>query len=505
MWFLFRLLVRVVIALAIVTVTIILVRPQKYRRNSTILEHPLAASYWRPLIIGKILPRFGGLHYGPLRIARNPGDRDMTKKLVSAVTCKIGRQVCGAFAGAIALGATPAIAGGIYLTEIGSPYSLGTASSGNVTNYRVADAVWTNPAGMTGIDGSEMLVGVQVLIPKVEFESTLAEAGGDDGGNAGAVAAIPSFFYVRPLNERWRFGLSMVAPFGGGFDFGDNFVGRYAVEEIVLQGVALSPSLAYKVNDKVSIGFGASITYTLMEMDIAINQSAVGAPDGQVKLEEATDLGFQPFVGLQWHYSDNGVFGLVYRAEMEVDLEGDLSIIDLALPLTPQSSFNMGWDNAQLLEIGIRHRLSDEWTLTVNADWEDWSAFGQNVLSINDAPTGPVVVTIDRNWKDTYKFGVGATRELGNGTIIAFGAAYDTSPVDDADRTIDLPSDEQLRLSFAWGRNVGGRSAWGIGATWLFLGDGKVDQVAGGQRFVGEFDKNWILFVGGMYQRRFGR
>jgi long-chain fatty acid transport protein len=358
---------------------------------------------------------------------------------------------------------------------------------------------------MTGIDGPKMLVGLQLLVPKMEFKSTLAEAGGDDGGNAGAVAAIPSFFYVRPLNERWRFGLSMVAPFGGGFDFGDNFVGRYGVEEIILQGVALSPSFGYKVNDKVSIGFGASITYSIMEMDIAINQSAVGAPDGQVKLEDATDLGYQPFVGLQWQYSDDGLFGLVYRAEMEVDLEGDLRVLDLALPLMPQGTFNMAWDNPQLLEIGIRHRLSDEWTLTANANWEDWSAFGRSVLTVNDAPMGPVVVPIDRNWKDTYKFGVGAIRELSNGTRFALGAAYDTSPVDDADRTIDLPSDEQLRLSFAWGRDTGGRSSWGIGATILWLGDGKVDQVAGGQRFVGEFDKNWILFVGGMYQRRFGR
>jgi len=397
------------------------------------------------------------------------------------------------------------MAGGLYLSEVGSPNSLGTASSANVTNRNVADAAWTNPAGMTGIDEPVMLAGLQVLIPQVEFESTVAEAGGEDGGNAGAVAAIPSFFYVRPLNERWRFGLSMVAPFGGGFDFGDNFVGRYGVEEITLQGLAVSPSVGYRINDKVSIGFGASITYTIMEMDIAINQSSIGAPDGQVKLEDATDIGVQPFVGLQWQYSDNGTFGLVYRAEMEVDLEGDLRITDLALPLMPQSTFNMAWDNAQLLEIGIRHRLSDEWTLTANADWEDWSAFKQNVLSINDAPMGPVVVTLDRRWKDTYKVGIGAFRQLSNGTIFAFGAAYDTSPVNDADRTIDLPTDEQIRLSFAWSREVRGKSAWGIGATWLWLGDGKVDQVAGGERFAGEFDKNWILFVGGMYNRRFGR
>lgn len=235
--------------------------------------------------------------------------------------------------------ASPAIAGGLYLTEIGSPNSLGTASSGNVTNHRMADAAWTNPAGMTGIEGPEMLVGLQLLLPKTEFESTVAEAGGDDGGNAGAIAAIPSFFYVKPLNEDWRFGLSMVAPFGGGFDFGEDFVGRYAVQEITLQGLAVSPSLGYRLSDTVSIGFGASVIYTIMEMDIAINQSTLGAADGQVNLEDATDTGVQPFVGLQWQYSDKGSLGIVYRAEMEIDLEGDLRVNNLALPLTPQSSF----------------------------------------------------------------------------------------------------------------------------------------------------------------------
>ena len=121
------------------------------------------------------------------------------------------------------LGLPVAHAGGIYLSEIGSPNSLGTAASGNVTNRDIADSAWTNPAGMTGIDEAQMLTGLQVLVPKTEFESTVAEAGGGDGGNAGQTAAIPSFFYVRPINDDWRFGLSMVAPFGGGFDFGDVF------------------------------------------------------------------------------------------------------------------------------------------------------------------------------------------------------------------------------------------------------------------------------------------
>ena len=409
------------------------------------------------------------------------------------------------FAGcALLLASGTSGAGGIYLSEIGSPNSLGTASSGNVTNRELPDASWTNPAGMTGLDEASMLVGLQVLFPSVEFESEIAEAGGSDGGNAGEIAAIPSFFYARPLNEKWSFGFSLVAPFGGGFDFGEDFVGRYTVQEIVLQGVALSPSLGYRINDALSIGFGASITYTLMEMEFAINQAAVSVPDGKVELKEATDIGVQPFVGLQWQYSDRGTFGLVYRAEMEVDLEGDLVVRDLFLPLEPQSSFNMAWDNAQLLEIGIRQQLNDRWTLTANANWEDWSAFSDNVLTINDVPNGPLVQTLERNWDDTYKVGFGFIRSQDNGTYMAFGASYDSSPVDTENRTVDLPTDEQFRLSFAYGRDRG-KSGWAVGATWLWMGEGRVDTTAQGVRYAGEFKDNSILFVGATYLRRFGR
>ena len=36
----------------------------------------------------------------------------------------------------------------------------------------------------------------------------------------------------------------------------------------------------------------------------------------------------------------------------------------------PQSAFSTAWGNPQVLEIGILHRLADEWTLTASADWE---------------------------------------------------------------------------------------------------------------------------------------
>lgn len=405
----------------------------------------------------------------------------------------------------VILSATAAQAGGFYLTEIGTPSSLGTASAGNVTNNVGADASWTNPAGMAGLEDSTIFLGFQVLVPKIEFESSNATAGGDDGGNAGAVAAIPSFFWVTPIADRWRFGLSLVAPFGGGFEFGDDFVGRYAVTELTLSGLSLSPAVSYEVNDKVSIGAGVSIIYSAFEMDIAVNNDLLplappGSPDGLASIDDADDIGFQGYLGLQWAYSDGGRFGVVYRSEMDVELEGDVSITGLRSPLLAPSRENQltfEWDNPQLIEVGIRQRLSDHWTLVANLDWEDWSAFAENTLTIQSGPAGnPIVAPIDRNWKDTYKFGIGAGHRKGK-QLFAFGIAYDTSPVDDEDRTMDLPSDEQFRMSFVWGRDQGGRVDWAVAGTALWLGDGKLDQEAQDEHFAGEFDSNWMLFLGG--------
>jgi long-chain fatty acid transport protein len=187
---------------------------------------------------------------------------------------------------------------------------------------------------------------------------------------------------------------------------------------------------------------------------------------------------------------------------MNTELDGDLSITGLAVPLEPQTEVTFEWDNPQLIEVGIRQPLSDTWTLVANADWEDWSAFADNVLTVSDAPAGPVVAPLDRRWSGTYKIGAGGIYRKGEQRL-GFGVSYDSSPVDDEDRTLDLPSDQQLRFGFAWGRDQGDKYDWGLGTTLLWLGNGKIDQENQGVRFAGEFDQNLLFFVGATIRRIF--
>jgi long-chain fatty acid transport protein len=126
------------------------------------------------------------------------------------------KTACGFLLSMVAwLSAQPATAAGFYIPEVGSPASLGTGGVANPTNTFGADAAWTNPAGMTGLKRDQIFSGVQAVIPRVEFDSSTATAGGSDGGNAGNTVLIPSLFYVNKVNDRTRLGISLVAPMGG--------------------------------------------------------------------------------------------------------------------------------------------------------------------------------------------------------------------------------------------------------------------------------------------------
>ena len=407
-------------------------------------------------------------------------------------------------AGAFCLLAVPVVpAAGFYVPEVGTPSSLGTGGVGNPTNTYAADAAWTNPAGMTALQDDEILAGLQVILPKTKFDSSIATAGGSDGGNAGVVAGVPSFFYVNKVSDQLRLGFSVTGPLGGGLDYGDDFVGRYSTISAQLAGLALSPSLAWQVNDRLSLGAGVSIMYTLFNEEIAINPNLVptgNGQDGKLKIEDATDWSYQPFLGLTYAFSDRALLGVVYRAEMDTDLEGDVKTSNLP-GVIGADSIDISWDNPQWLEAGLSFKLDDKNTLFLNAGWQEWSKFSKNTLAFSGGLLNPAA-TVDRNWDNTWHGGIAFKHENGaHGTSLGF--SYESSPVDDNHRTFDLPMDEIFKGSFSYFWQGKKNLDFALGGTLYLVGDASVDQTSQGVRAKGKFDTNYILFLGGTLKYTF--
>ncbi len=391
-------------------------------------------------------------------------------------------------------------AAGLYISEIASPASVGTAGVFNVVNTIEASSAFTNPAGMTGLEGDQMLGGLQLAIPEVRFDSSIATAGGSDGGNAGETIVIPGFFWVKELTDQWKFGLSVIAPLGGGVDYGDNFVGRYQTTDASLQGIGISPSAGYKLNDKTSIGFGVTAHYQIFELGVAVNRPGP-LSDGKVDIEDATDWGFQPFFGLTHQINDRLLLGFVYRGEFDMDLEGDLEFSNTGPLLNILSSkvdeAALGLDYAEAYNLGFKYKYRDDLTLFFSVNYETWSDFSENRIDIQG---GAVSATIDRNWDDTWGIGFAFARKLSDDRAFTFGVAYDGSAVDDDDRTADLPVDEQFKFALGWVKETPNRKR-SLGFTYIDLGDGKIDQTTQGVRFKGQFDDNYLIFLSGSIAR----
>ncbi len=388
------------------------------------------------------------------------------------------------------LSAQIASAAGFYLSEVGTPASLGTGGVANPTNTWGPDAAWTNPAGMTGLKNAAMIAGVQVALPMIKFDPDIAEAGGKDGGQAGDVAGIPSFFYATPLSNDFSFGFAVTAPLGGGLNYGDDFVGRYQLQDVSLQGVGFTPSVGYRVNDRLSIGGGVSVIYTTLEQSIALRQP--GRPDGKIKIKDMSDVGLQALLGLTYALTDRALLGLVYRSQTNTELSGNVKFDKTPLSALGTRSLDIDWTNPQWAELGLRYALTDATTLFFNAGWQQWSKFSENSMKFQNG----AVVKSDRNWDDTWHAGVAAAHQRGNSTW-SLGVSYDSSPVKDRDRTFDFPVDETWKLSASYTVEHKDGLNFSLGSSLLMVGDASIDQTAQGVRVTGDYKSNLLWLVGG--------
>ena len=132
---------------------------------------------------------------------------------------------------------------------------LSPAFSGLNATANDATTAYLNPAGLTRIPNTQ-IVGIATFAYTVsEFEvkpGTTVSGGNPD--NDDGFLLIPSFYLSKPLGEDLRFGFALNIPTGLGSDYGDTWAGRYTATKSSLVFVNFSPVLAYRINNRFSIG-----------------------------------------------------------------------------------------------------------------------------------------------------------------------------------------------------------------------------------------------------------
>ena len=374
---------------------------------------------------------------------------------------------------------TPCVstAGGLYINEFGTP-SMGVAGAGANAVASDASTSFHNPAGMTRIDGNELMGTAGLLYATVKFDPDAdTPIPGGNGGEAGGPAPIIGGFYVHSLSDKWKLGVNLITITGAVLDYDDDWAGRYLNTDLTLLTMTFFPSIAYRVNNWLSLGGGPQIMYADLEM------KAKAPPpngNGEVKID-GDDVAFGFGLGALFEVSERTRFGVVYQSEIEPEFSGDVKISPLGLEVGTDTKITL----AQFIRVSGYHELNDRWALLGSVGWEDWSAFKDINIS-----TGRGSQKIPRNWDDTWKFAAGVHFRPVEKWLLQLGFAYDTSPVDSDDRTPDMPIDRQIR--YATGAQYQWSEKLSVGGQFVYAdyGDAKIKN----DLLKGEYDRNDIFF-----------
>jgi len=377
-------------------------------------------------------------------------------------------------------------AGGLYLYEIGSP-DVGLAAAGYAARAQDAATTFTNPAGMTRIDRPSLMVGAQPMYLHLDFNpdgNTSAAArnlpgGGEaDDGDSNEVLPAGGLFYVHPVNDRLALGLALAGYFGLSLDYQDDWVGRYYVQEVTMQAVAIQPAVAWKVNDWLSVGAGAAVLYGVLEDKAAINNIDPQLGDGKLKFKDE-DWTVQANLGLLAEPAKGTRFGLTYLSEAKLDFKDKLEFRGLGPGLETilvnrgllDAKVDLGVHMPQAVLLSVYQDCTDRLALMANIGWQDWSRFGKADVSIDsDDPTS---LTTDLNYKDTWHFAFGGQYRLSDPWLLTAGVAYDSEMLDDHQRSPALPVGE------TWRFGLGARYGWSqdltLGAAYEVAWSGDLD------------------------------
>ena len=342
-----------------------------------------------------------------------------------------------------------AVGSGGFRNEVVDAEAMGKASA-FVAQADNPSAIHYNPAGLTQLKGSYLSIGYTAEFPVNEVDSNTGD---------GTVQMqrqyflIPNFYYVTDLGKGGaKIGVGVTAPYGLGTDWAhDSYVAENATESDV-EFININPTIAYKINDTLSIGAGLDVYDSEIEKRKRLDNAALSS-NGDFKLEGSdTALGYN--VGFLIKPMEGHSIGLSYRSEVDMEYRGTITLTNIedatALFVFGGSTYTTDMKTEltlpQSLAIGYAYKPNDKWTFEADVEWTDWSSIKQDLVEYPSLAAGDskLIYLNDGNpaakdWTDVFAFGFGTEYQATDKLELRCGYLYEQTPIPSATFDSALP------------------------------------------------------------------
>ena len=377
--------------------------------------------------------------------------------------------------------ASTAHAAGFMLTEQ-SAGSLGRAYAGAGVDGTDLSGVYYNPATMVLHKGTAVQLGLVGVGLNLDYAGEDANGHDVTANGRNKAEVIPHGYFVHQINDTVWFGLGVTVPFGMGTEYDAHWNQADRGISANIMTVDINPNFAFKLNEKFSVGFGASLQYAQADLKKRSELKAGGhvVPNGTAESEiDADSIAWGWNVGFMWSPVENFRVGVSYRSQIRHDAEGDMTLSDPRMgtaenewgnSITPDFPQMGATVNALMgtykgyatvtapawAMASVAWDVNDLVSLYGTFRWTDWSSFDKLEIT-SDSPAGLGEV-ITNKWRDTYLGSLGMDLRLTDWWTLRGGIAYESSPIANPNyRTAIIPDADRwwfaIGSSFKWSDN----------------------------------------------------
>lgn len=436
------------------------------------------------------------------------------------------------------------VAGVSSIAQAGSFGLIEQSASGQGSAYAGASALgedastlYFNPAGMTRLSGSQIVVAGHVIVPHADFRNsgTVDALGTSMPGadsSTGDPALVPNFYYATELSNGVHAGVGVNVPFGLSTEYDDGWVGRYHALRSEISSININPSIAWKATDKLAVGFGISIQYIALELtnnidsygactqiapsgadcvNAGLTGLGIASQDSKVKLDgDSLELGWN--VGILYEVDDKNRLGIAYRSAIKHEVSGnadytlDPRLQPFADGASAGSGFNILQDTSlaataempQTFSLSYVSEFKPKWTALFDWTWTGWSSL--DIITIRQAGGIPGrEATLDLAYKNTNRYSVGVNYQHNDKLIYRGGLAFDETPIRSPETTsARIPGNDRKWLSFGAGYALSPDWTVDVGYSHLFISDTEANNNGGSSSsnatLVGTYESSVDIF-----------
>ena len=388
--------------------------------------------------------------------------------------------ICGLFF------STVSHASALYFYEVGTE-DAALAGAGQAARAQDASTLLTNPAGMTRLPDHMLTGGGQAMGGDISYQLDNESSGRQSPGNVMNLFPNASMFYTQRLNDSVSAGLGLYGNYGLGIDFGE-WAGDRLIKKSTMVAMTLSPGIAWKLSDNVSVGAAVGLNYGYLSLTRNVDRHDERQNDHDwamnYRLGILMDLTDQTRAGITWTSKTDYHFSIDGKARFP-----NLPNVEYDLPVAAQVRA------PQQVMLSVVHDVNKYWSVMGDLGWQDWSQFGSPEITINGQAGNR-----NNRLKDTWHTALGVQFRPEDRWRLNAGIAFDSTPYKtQSDVALTLPTGDEWRFATGAQYQMTSASNIGFAVEYLHMQSSQVNSAA----FAGEYNKPWLWFASVNYSYQF--